>query len=389
MTQASSPAGSWLRRDGNAALLAVGFLARLPLGMGAVLPLLLVLSRTGSATAAGSAVAAYGCGLCLAVPGWGRRADRQGAAPVLRTCAVGSLLATIALAVCPPKPVLLIVAAGLLGAFVPPTNAAMRALWTRRLPDEPARQAAAAAESVVAELVHIAGRIAVALLALVLPLGAVLVVAGGLLVAATEWLLRLRPPGPGLADRPPPDHRPTWTGALLVRLPLTYLALGLMSAGLGATSTGIALRADPTGAAAPAAALALALWGVGSAAGGLLAARRRPPVTLLLLGLGAGAALVGVGTWLPLGVAALLAGLPIAPALTGLYCQLQDRAPDGRVTEALALATSALFLGNAGGAAVAGVVATADGAVAAALAGVAFTVLAAASTATTPHLGGR
>lgn len=358
----TSPAGasrSWLHRDRNGQLLAVGFLARLPLGMSAVLPLLLVLSRTGSAAAAGGAVAAYGCGLCLAAPWWGRRADRLGAASVLRGCAWLSMLATTALAACPPEPVLLLACTAVLGGCAPPTNAVMRALWQRRLGDEAERREAASAESVVAELVHIAGRTAVAVLALALPLTTIVLFQGVLLVGATEWLLRLRSPGPGLADAQPASSRAAGSGRLLLRLPLIYLNLGLLSAALGATSTGIALLADPGGGSASAAAFALASWGAGSAVGGLILARTRPlPVSLLLLGPGLGAVLVAVHGPVPLPVVAFVAGLPIAPALTGLYRRLQGRAPTAHATEALTLATGALFLGNAGGAALGGIVIT-------------------------------
>lgn len=368
---------SWLRRDRNALLLAVGFLARLPVGMGAVLLLLLILSRTGSAAAAGGAVAAYGGGLCLAVPWWGRRADRKGAVPVLRSCAWLSLLATAALASCPPQPVLLLGCAAVLGGCAPPTNAVMRALWQRRLATTTDRQQAASVESVVAELVHIAGRTAVAALALVLPLTTILVLQGLLLVGATEWLLRLRPAGAGFAEAPPARSRGPRSGSLLRRLPLTYAGLGLLSAALGATSTGIALGAELHGGSGSGAAFALAAWGAGSAVGGLLLSRVRAlPLPLLLLGPGLGAALIAVHGPLPLAAAAFVAGLPIAPALTGIYRRLQDQAPAARATEALSLATSALFLGNAAGSAVGGVVVTPTSVVAALAVGVGFAGLA-------------
>ena len=123
---------SWLRRDGNGRLLSVSLLARIPLGLGGVVPLLLVLDRTGSAAAAGSSVAAYGLGVFATAPRWGRLADRSGPRAAMRTCVLGTLAAFVALALSPPIAPILVILVGVVGGFLPPSNAVMRALWEQR-----------------------------------------------------------------------------------------------------------------------------------------------------------------------------------------------------------------------------------------------------------------
>ena len=105
----------------------------------------------------------------------------------------------------------------------------------------------------------------------------------------------------------------------------------------------------------------LALWALGSMAGGLVfgsrAADRGPErrmIPLLALVV-AGIALLAVATGLvQLGVGMVLAGLGIAPAIACLYLLVDRLAPAGTVTEAFTWVTTAFATGFAAGNALGG-----------------------------------
>ena len=123
-----------------------------------------------------------------------------------------------------------------------------------------------------------------------------------------------------------------------------------------------------------------AVWGAGSFIGGLLVARlgggaRTAAGLALLLGaLTAGhlALIPADGNVLALGAVLLVAGAAIAPTEATLYAMVDNAAPDGTITEAFAWLATAMAVGNAAGAAGAGIVADRAGPAAAfALAGAA------------------
>lgn len=233
-------------------LLGASFLARLPLGMAGVLVLLHVLSRTGSGAVGGAATACYGVAYCGAAPGWGRLADRRGPRAALRPAAGAFFGASVLLAICPRQAELLCVASALLGGCAPPLNAVMRQVWQKRLPDEEARRSAAALESVMGELVHIMGRISVAVVVLVASTAGGLLVQGVLCAGANQWLLAQRDaflnpeevPSRDAASRRPGCRRFRDDRQIirpLLEAPQLYFSISLLSASLGATGTGLSV----------------------------------------------------------------------------------------------------------------------------------------------------
>ena len=143
-------------------------------------------------------------------------------------------------------------------------------------------------------------------------------------------------------------------------LVIVLIAVGVL---LGADEVAVVAAAktlDSTTAAAP----LLALWGVGSFAGGLLAARlgggaRTAAGLALVLGaLTAGhlALIPAAGSVVALGGVLLLAGATIAPTEATIYAMVDHATPAATMTEAFAWLATAMAVGGAVGAASAGLV---------------------------------
>jgi predicted MFS family arabinose efflux permease len=162
--------------------------------------------------------------------------------------------------------------------------------------------------------------------------------------------------------RPAPASRRRHVGALRTPAMRTLtVVLLLVGALLGADEVAVTAAAkalDGTTAAAP----LLALWGVGSFAGGLLVTRSgggagtAAGLALVLAALAAGhLALIPASSGiLTLGAVLLLAGAAIAPSEASVYAMVDDAAPAGTTTEAFAWLASAMAVGGALGAAAAG-----------------------------------
>ena len=141
-------------------------------------------------------------------------------------------------------------------------------------------------------------------------------------------------------------------------LVIVLVAVGVLLGAVEVAVTAAAKTLDGTTAAAP----LFALWGAGSLAGGLLAARRgggartSAGVALVLCALTAGAlALIpAAGSMLALGGVLVLAGATISPTEAGVYAMVDAAAPAGTITEAFAWLATAMAVGNAVGAASAG-----------------------------------
>jgi predicted MFS family arabinose efflux permease len=141
-------------------------------------------------------------------------------------------------------------------------------------------------------------------------------------------------------------------------LVMILIAVGVL---LGAGEVAVVAAAkslDSTTAAAP----LLALWGVGSFAGGLLAARlgggarTAAGLALILVALSAGhlALIPAAGSVAALGGVLLLAGATVAPAEATIYAMVDRAAPAATMTEAFAWLATAMAVGGAVGAASAG-----------------------------------
>ena len=235
-------------------------------------------------------------------------------------------------------------------------------MWPGLLRDRPQLiQAAYALDSVLIELIFIAGPLVTALVATFLAPPAALVLSAASVIIGTVTFTALPP---SRAMRPQRDRpRAGALGALgspgVRTLVLTSLPAGI---GIGICEITLPAFSDASGAAATAGVL-LAIWSLGSAAGGLVygALPNRPPLNRVHLAV---AALLPLGL-LPMAAApsvavmALLvipAGMFIAPLLATRNELVGWVAPEGARTEAYTWPVTAFVGGIAIGSALAGAI---------------------------------
>jgi MFS family permease len=344
-----------LRHARNVLLL--GLVVRIPLWAANVVIVLHVVAHLGrSYGAAGLLSAVATVALAISGPWRGRRLDQLG----LRRALAPSL---VVLAVCwsiAPFvgywPLLAFAALG--GLFVIPTFSIVRQALIHATPEEN-RTAALAIDAVVLEISFMIGPALGVLLATYWATPQALFtcefasIAGGVLIWLANPPLRAAPDGDA-AERPNEDARFDWVNASV---------LGVLAACIGAT---LVLTATDVAVVAALRDMGhqswigwqLALWGLGSAIGGVIyGALHRPiPAGALLAGLAA--------TTFPLGWAMgpatlagllILAGLCCAPTLTATVDTLSRTVPEKVRGEALGWHGSALTAGGAVGAPLAGV----------------------------------
>lgn len=345
-----------LRHPELGAAIAYSFIGRLPIGLTGLAILLFVQTRTASFAEAGIAAAAYLTGLAIASPILGRLIDRLGPRRVMLACAVlypAFLLALIATLLTPVGSFWAIVFSALAGAALPPVTICMRTLYRRRLGDEALLHTALSLDSVIIEVVFIAGPMAVAfVVAAVAPwaavaLGAITGTVGTLLFmrspAMKAWRVPLRPTG-GVAA--------TLMTPVFIKILATGFGFAIVFGLLEIAVTGYA-----TGRASPAlAGVILGVMSVGSAAGGLVFGARHWHAPL---GEQYAASLVitGIGI-LPLVVlshpglvtaAAILAGIAMAPPLIIQSKLIVKTVPPEQTAEAFTWGTTALLCGVGAG----------------------------------------
>jgi MFS family permease len=345
--------------------------ARLPiatLGLGAVL---LVAAETGSYGLAGAVAGTLALFGSLAGPVWARAMDRRGQGAVLRIAALAyfalGIAFTAAVVAAAPRWSWFVLAA-LTGCCSPNIGSLVRARWAFALSDdERRRQTAFAFESVVDEVVFVVGPPMVTFLAaLILPPAGFL---AGLLFGVTGslWLASLR-------DSEPPVHAPDpavtvsrWavlSPAVLV-VAVSYLAVGTV---FGAMDVVVVAYADREGAPVMAG-VALAAYAGGSLLAGLVygVAPVRGTLAARFLGCSvffglAAQGLLLVDSLIGLVVAAVIAGMAIAPVLVAGLTFVESRMPRSAVNEGLAWTSTGLTLGVTAGAAIAGIAVDAWGA---------------------------
>jgi len=359
---------------GFARLLASALLARLPSGMYSLAVLLLVHARTGSFLAAGVAVGAFTLAGALAGPALGALVDRVGQTRVLLPTAAAhaALLVALALFTRAGAPLAAIVAlAAAAGAAQPPIAGCIRALWPSLAVDQHSLETVYALDATTQEVIWTLGPLLVGgAAALISPAAAVvlcaLITLGGTLLFASSELSSARRAAARTGSRASALASPG-LGLLLATVLLAAVVIGAVEVGLPALSVqhGSRWAAGPL----------LALFSVGSMAGGLLYSARswrvalapRYLLTLAAMAL-AVAPLIAVHSLAAAFLLSALAGLALAPMISCQLSLVGALAPAGTATEAFTWHRTATIAGMAAGSILGGSLVDAHGA------GAAFTL---------------
>jgi MFS family permease len=340
-------------------LLLAGFAGRLPSAMVPLALLLMVQQQTGSYAIAGLASATLGIASAVMAPVLGRLADRRGPRPILFAQAAAyplllGLLVTVVLR--GAADLVVVLAAGLAGMATPLVSGTVRALWSRV--DVRVRPTAYALDATATELVFVVGPSLVAVLAVFVSAPAAVAVAGvlgvvGALGIATSAATRGYVPVLGARSS-------LFSTVLTPGMPRLLLSGAALMLGFGALEVAIPAFADSVGSPGLSG-LLLALWALGSVAGGLWFGARVLSTSLprqyriLLLGVTIGLApLAWISSPWALGVLLFLGGTAIAPTLTVQNTLVGSMAPEHATTEAFTWLSTITVGASAIGAALGG-----------------------------------
>nr|WP_240939970.1 MFS transporter [Planosporangium flavigriseum] len=368
------------RLPGAPLLLIGGVLSRLGIGMTPLALLLLVHAATGRYTSAAIAGSAYALAGAALSPVAGRLADRVGPAPVLIVTAIAHPLALLALlgtATTHAPLFWIVVAAAAAGATYPPMTAAIRDAWNSLTDPRSGRfhlrNAALAAETSLFEVVFVLGPLLVAVFVMVSTPAAAIVAAAAVTLIGTLAVAR----GPAMRgwQREPGHDRTTGLGPLRVPGFPSLLAC-VFGLGMAFGAAGVVVPAYATAHAAVNAAngygsahadtlggVLLAVWGVGSALGGVWFGTRQVSAALsrqLAWLLAAVAASLAVYSVMPtpvwLGVALVVGGATVAPALTVENSLVGRIVPNGMMNEAYTWVVTTSVAASSVGSSLSGVI---------------------------------
>lgn len=352
---------SVLRRGDVLSALVPYVLARLPLTMAPLALLLLTQSETGSYHRAGAVCGLYAVSVAIAGPVLGRLVDRHGQSSVLLVTGLIHPAGLVGAALAAQRGwyALLIVAAIVAGASLPPVAACMRVLWSRLLPDEEARKAGFAIEGVVVEVAELIGPLLISLL-LLLGRPALAVAVAGLLMGTAALTFRASHASRSVPRASACTNR--W-GPLAVRgVRRLLLVVCASTASIGAVEVAITAYARHHGGLASAG-LYIGLISAGGIVAGFLfggserfGARRRPALLVLTLLLSAGA-VVGVAsapTTTVVVLCLLVFGASVAVSVVLQLATMADITTESVRTEAFTWGGTANFIGLGLGTALSG-----------------------------------
>ncbi len=336
------------------------FIGRLPLSMVGLGCVLLIASETGSYGYGGAVAAVGAVTTALAGPVLGRLADAVGQRkvllPVLGVFVVAGTGFLAAVKGDWPR-IWVFFFAGLAGACIPPVSSMIRVRWTHLLRGSHRLPTALAMESVVDEFVFIVGPVLVTFLSTTghatsgVVTAFALAAIGSLLFAAQH---RTEPPPGGHASRSGPSAMRT--GGLRV----LFVVGAAVGAVLGALEIALVAFADEMDA-RPMSGVLIAGLALGSMASGIgwgvvhwrLPLRHRLIGVLVLLTVLTLPLLVIHDVWLMLPFV-VVAGVAVSPSLISAFTLAELLVPRAAVTEAFTWIGTALGLGVAVGASVAG-----------------------------------
>ncbi|MFL5894272.1 MAG: MFS transporter [Thermoleophilaceae bacterium] len=356
--------GALMRTPRMARLYLAAIFARLPIGINGIALVLFLRAEGASFGVAGAAAGALALGAAVGAPVAARLIDRYGVRVmlVLAGAHAGGLAVLIALGLADAPAPAIVAAAWLTGCALPPISSVLRAGYPRLLSGRADLvQSAFALDSVLTEIIFIGGPLLTALLVWLVSAGAALAASALSVVGGTIWFLASLPHGAVAEARRREGGGRDWAGAL--RSPgMRTLVVAMLPVGFAFGAIEVALPAFAYSEGnRHLAGVLIAIWALGSAAGGFVYGARPRRRELAHLHLIVAALLPAVFALLalatsPLVMALLLipAGLPIAP-LIATRNELAGRvAPPGSETEAYTWPLTALVSGVALGAAVSG-----------------------------------
>lgn len=341
-----------LALPGVRSLLLVAMLARIPVAAASVTLTLHVLELGRGYGAAGLAGTALTVGAALGAPLMGRLVDRRGLRPMLALTTTAEAVFWVA-AQALPYPGLL-VASFFGGLLTLPVFSVVRQSIAALVPVSQ-RRPAYALDSMSVDLSFMVGpALAVLIATSVSPRAAMLALAGGLVLSGLALYVH-NPPvrtDDEAVTQPPPRRQ--WLTLQLVGVLVISAASTVVLSGTDVAVVAVLREADQvawTG-------VVLAAWSVYSMVGGFiygLFARPLPPVAIVAL-LGVCTIPIGLGgdQWWLLALALVPAGALCAPALAATANAMSRLAPASVRGEAMGLHGSAITVGNALGAPLAG-----------------------------------
>ncbi len=355
--------GAVVAKPGALRLLSTALLGRMPQGMSSLAVLLLVRAATHSYAAAGAAVGAGALASAVCGPLLGRLIDHIGRRMVIgpASAAQACVYVAFALAARAHAPAgVLIICAACAGGLVPPIAPVVRTLLRDLYNDHAVRETAYSMEAIAQETIWIIGPLAATLIITATSPSFTVAILGAIGLSGT--LLFMRSP---LLDRPlAHEQHGVQRGSALVSVDLRWLLMpiALMGFALGAVEVGIPALALHDGS-RPATGLLLALWSLGSMAGGIHYSSTRWGSALgsryaLLLALNClvTAPLLFAGSIALAAICCFVAGLAVAPTFSCVYSLVGHVVIPGSEHEAFGWTLSGLVAGVAAGSALAGAV---------------------------------
>jgi MFS family permease len=336
------------------------FIGRLPLSMVGLGSVLLVASETGSYGFGGAVAAAGAITTALAGPVIGRLADTVGQRrvllPVVAVFVASGCLFLASVKEDWPRWIVFF-AAGVAGACIPPVSSMIRVRWTHLLRGSHGLPTALAMESVVDEFVFIVGPVLVTFLSTTghatsgVVTAFALATIGALLFAAQR------------RTEPPPGGHESRSGPSAIRTPglrVLFVVAAAVGAILGTMEIALVAFADEVAAMSLSGVLIAGL-AVGSMASGIgwgtvrwrHPLRHRLFVVLALLAVLTVPLLLIGDIWLMIPFV-VITGVAVSPSLISSFTLAELLVPRSAVTEAFTWIGTALGLGVAVGASVAG-----------------------------------
>src|SRR4051794_788619 len=326
-------------------------LARFPSGMLSLGLLLHIESTTGSFTSAGLVLAALSAGQAVSGPLTSRLMGRLGMRPVLTVTTILCSLAILEIALVPQPVPASMVAALVAGLTYPPIQPAVRTIYPKMVTS---RQLTPlfALDASAQELIWVGGPVIVTFVATQIGTVQGILLSVAMMVIGGTWFISS--PELGRVRIPRSKRR---FGAVL-RRPTVLLAttVGFLLIGsCAAVEAGVVAIFGDSG---PQAGIILAIWSLGSLAGGLLfghvpigpwALARR----VLLVTAGLALALVMLDFWW-LAITLVISGLGLAPALAVLFAITSSSVKFSDTAEAYGWIGTGQLIGAALGSALAG-----------------------------------